>query len=369
LKKVRVAVAGPGDFARVCHIPGIRSHSRAEVTAVCGRDATRAAAFAEQEGIARSFADLDQMLSADICDAVAIATPDASHHNIALKAIAAGKHVFCEKPLAMSVSECARMMEAAGEAGVINMVAFTFRYMHALREMKRLIYSGKVGKPFHVSLQVYWDDLLAPSSLSWREQASYSAAGIWADAGAHLFDAIAYLFAPVDEVYAQLDLVQREPGCAQPDTTDLAHCLSGTHCLYAGKQTSVSVSFTASRLSIPRGPVHELQVFGSKGSLGMPLTRGNDEYLSFLPADSHTWETITLPPEASTPEPLALGRMMRAFVDAILSGKHDSEHDATFRNGLDAQLALEAGIKSAGSRRAERVEYNYRDGALKTAAV
>lgn len=357
MDKLKVAVVGPGEFARVCHIPGIRCHGNAELVAVCGRDAVRTAAFAEQEGIAASYVDLDQMMKELDFDALAIATPDQTHYEIATKAIACGKHVFCEKPLAMNVAEAREMTELAENAGLINMVAFTFRYMHALREMKRLIYSGLIGRPFHVETQVYWGDFLCPETLSWRDQSKYSAAGIWADAGAHLFDAIAYLFAPVDEVFAQIRVIERELGFAQPETADFARCLAHTNAKVCGKPSDISVLLQASRLARPRGPVHELQVFGTRGTLGMPLTRGNDEYLSLLKAGASDWEPLPLPSDAASSEPLALGRMMRAFVDAIIGGSTNKEYDASFRDGLNAQFAIEAGLKSNQSKRSEPVNY------------
>jgi predicted dehydrogenase len=336
----------------------LRSHSQAEVSAVCGRDATRSAEFARSQDIPASFHNINDLLDAEICDAIAIATPDSSHFDMAMAAITRGKHVFCEKPLAMNAKQSATMAKAAGAAGVVNMVAFTFRYMKALQEMKRLIYAGLIGKPYHISMQVYWGDLLAPTSLSWREQASYSAAGIWGDAGAHLLDAVSFLFAPVQEVFAQLDLVQREGGCLQPDTSDLANCLAKTKCSFEDELAKISVMISASRVSKPRGPVHELQVLGSKGALGMPLTRGNNEYLALLAAGSERWEDFPLPAEAYSDEPLALFGMMRAFVDAIISGTMQNGQDASFVDGHNAQLALEAGIESARSGKSEAVGYD-----------
>jgi len=358
MDRVRVAIIGPGGFAQVCHIPGLRSHSKAEVSAVCGRDAARSAAFARSQNIPASFHNIADLLDAEICDAIAIATPDSSHFDMAMAAIARGKHVFCEKPLAMNAQQSAAMAKAASAAGVVNMVAFTFRYMQALQEMKRLIFAGLIGKPYHINMQVYWGDLLAPESLSWREQASYSAAGIWGDAGAHLFDAVSYLFAPVQEVFAQLDLVQREAGCLQPDTSDLANCLAKTQCLFEDEQAKISVMMQASRVSKPRGPVHELQVLGSKGALGMPLTRGNNEYLALLATGSERWEDFPLAPEAYSDEPRALFSMMRAFVDAIASGTMRKGLDASFIDGHNAQLALEAGIESTRSGKSKKIAYD-----------
>src|SRR5947209_1815430 len=103
--RIRVGVIGAGLFAEQCHIPGLQAHPRAEVVALCARNQTRVAALAARMGVTDTYADYHELLARSDIDAVTVATPDALHLPVVLAALAAGKHVFCEKPLALNVAE------------------------------------------------------------------------------------------------------------------------------------------------------------------------------------------------------------------------------------------------------------------------
>src|SRR5207247_8053197 len=93
------------------------------------------------------------LLASDDIDAVTITTPNAAHCEQALAAFAAGKHVFCEKPLGLDAPEARRMTEAAEASGKIHQVAFTFRYTYGLRQLRRRVQAGEVGEPYYVRIQ------------------------------------------------------------------------------------------------------------------------------------------------------------------------------------------------------------------------
>src|SRR5207248_4847758 len=220
-------------------------------------------------------------------DAITVATPDALHLPVAVAALEAGKHVFCEKPLAMNVAEARKMVKVADRSGLVAMVAFTFRYARALQELRRLLGQGAIGTPFHVAMQVHWGGIVAAGApLTWREQAGASAAGSWADGGAHLFDALAYALAPAQEVCAQMMIVQREEGSPQPDSVDLAAALArlrlpgkegsaGRPSAYADREPdTVHVSLLLSRVGQPRDVGDGIQVVGTRGAAHVSLTRG-----------------------------------------------------------------------------------------------
>jgi predicted dehydrogenase len=353
LNKLRIAIVGAGHFARTCHIPGIRSHGGAEVVAICGRNKERTKLFAEQEQIPQSFDDLSTMLDEVECDAVTIASPDVLHFEHAMKVLEKGKHVFCEKPLAMNTEQARTMADAAKKAGVVNMVAFTFRYLQSMQKMRQLIREGAIGRPFHLDMQLYWGDYLMPTALTWRDLSNQSAAGIWADAGAHLLDASSYLFAPVNQVLARMQIVQREPGFAQTETVDMFDCLASTEFFHKRESTPVSVSMKVTRLTRPRGPIFNLHVIGSKGSLALPLEPRRIDSLSILPANAADWQDVPL----ETAQHPTLSRMLHSFVDAVSRGSVNKGQDAEFIDGLNAQCALDAGLKSENSKKFEDVQY------------
>jgi predicted dehydrogenase len=319
-------------------------------------------ALAARLGVPEVYTDYRELIARPDIDAITVATPDALHLPVAVAALEAGKHVFCEKPLAMTVAEARTMVEVAERSGRVAMVAFTFRYARALQELRRLLRQGAVGMPFYVAMQVHWGGIIAPgTALTWREQAGESAAGIWADGGAHLFDALAYTLAPAREVCAQMMIVPREDGSPQPDTIDLATALARLRLPVregcAGRPSgdadrepgTIHVSLLASRVDRPREGADGIHVVGTRGALHVSLTRGQHERVSLLRAGSGTWEDVALPDDAMTDQPLALVRMMGAFVDAILRGHLDPEQDPRFVAGLHTQLALDAGLRSARS--------------------
>ncbi|MGI8915045.1 MAG: Gfo/Idh/MocA family protein [Chloroflexota bacterium] len=364
---IRVGVIGAGRFAEQAHIPGVQAHPDGQVVALCARNRERASALAARFGVPRVYTDYQELLAQPDIGAVTIAAPDALHLPVALAALAAGKHVFCEKPLAMDAGEARRLVAAGQQAGLVNMVAFTFRYTRALLAMRRLIQEGTLGTPFAVSMQVHWGGVGFPrGSLSWRETAEASAAGIWGDGASHLFDALAYLLAPAEEVCAQMQIVPREPGTEQPESVDHATCLARLHLhaqAAAGQASAFSdreagtvhASLLTSRVDTPYGNGDEIQVVGTNGAVNGALNRGARERLSLRRAGGRAWEEVSLPPDASTDEPRALTRMLGAFVDAVQRGRPDPDQDPDFRAGLHAQEAIDAATRSARHNRWETV--------------
>src|SRR6185295_8917526 len=102
-----------------------------------------------------------------------ICTPNAAHREQALLAFAHGKHVFCEKPLGLSVAEAADMARAAEASGRVHQVAFTYRYLYGVEELRRRVVAGEVGEPFLFRAHhEYWDGLRPGATIAepgWRE--------------------------------------------------------------------------------------------------------------------------------------------------------------------------------------------------------
>jgi hypothetical protein len=143
-ERVRCAVIGAGGFAELCHVPGLQSHPRAEVVLLCGRNEARCRAMAARLGVPETAADYREVVARPDIDAITITTPNASHAEIALAALHAGKHVLCEKPLAMDTREAEAMLQVAQERKLIHQVAFTFRYTFPVAELRRRVREGAV---------------------------------------------------------------------------------------------------------------------------------------------------------------------------------------------------------------------------------
>ncbi|NUP40190.1 MAG: Gfo/Idh/MocA family oxidoreductase, partial [Streptomyces sp.] len=168
-----------------------------ELTAVCGRSAERVSRAAEQYGWQSYETDWRELVARPDIDVVDICTPGDSHAAIALAALAAGKHVLCEKPLANSVREAEEMAAAAAKAaadGVRSMVAFNYRRVPALALARQLVEQGRLGTIRQVRAQYLQDWLVDPDfPLAWRLRKDRAGSGALGDLGAHSIDVAQYL--------------------------------------------------------------------------------------------------------------------------------------------------------------------------------
>ena len=140
MKKIGIGIIGCGGITLQNHLPGLALCPEAQVVALCDNDPAVLQRASQQSGIEATSTDYRELLKRDDINAVIIATPNVVHAPIALAAIAAGKHVLCEKPIAMNTTEAMQMYQAAEQAGVRHMTAFTYRFVPAMR------YSGAPGQ-------------------------------------------------------------------------------------------------------------------------------------------------------------------------------------------------------------------------------
>src|SRR5690349_6156923 len=160
--------------------------------ALCGRDAGRVEQAAARLGWESTETDWTALVARDDIDLVDICTPGDTHAEIAVRALEAGKHVLCEKPLANTVAEAEEMAAAAERAaahGVRAMVGFTYRRVPAVALAKRLVEEGRIGEVRHVRAQYLQDWIADPEApLSWRLDKEKAGSGALGDIGAHIID-------------------------------------------------------------------------------------------------------------------------------------------------------------------------------------
>src|SRR5581483_10553238 len=144
--RLRIGLVGAGAIMRLSHVPTIARSRDAVVTAVFDADATRASALAAEAGAGRHTDRLKSLVEGEDVDAVIVATPNAFHAEAVLAAAKAGKHVLCEKPLAVDVQSAAKMVRACERAGVVLQVGFNQRCWTQVEIAKALIDSGFIGK-------------------------------------------------------------------------------------------------------------------------------------------------------------------------------------------------------------------------------
>ena len=143
-----MGVLGAGAWARLAHIPGFLRDARCEVVAIADPDRALADATATEFGIPSVYGTHQELLERDDIDLVDVCTPSATHFVLAMAALAANKHVLCEKPVAFDFRETRRAAMIARSKGLRTKLGFTFRYAPAMRYMKHLIDEGFIGTPF-----------------------------------------------------------------------------------------------------------------------------------------------------------------------------------------------------------------------------
>ncbi|HSU68984.1 MAG TPA: Gfo/Idh/MocA family oxidoreductase, partial [Tepidisphaeraceae bacterium] len=146
---IGVGIIGSGQIALANHLPGFALCPDTKVVALCDSNPAVLEKASQQSGIKATYTGYQQLIARDDVNAVLIATPNFLHAPIALAAIAAGKHVMCEKPIAMNLPEAMEMLRAAEKANVRHMTAFTYRFVPAMQYMAHLVVRGDVGRPFH----------------------------------------------------------------------------------------------------------------------------------------------------------------------------------------------------------------------------
>jgi predicted dehydrogenase len=355
-RKLRLGVIGAGGFAEICHVPGLQSHPGAEVVALCGRRREHCRAMADRLGVLEIYTDHRELLARDDLDGVTITTPNAAHCEQAVAAFAASKHVFCEKPLGVSVAEAGRMTEAAAQSGRIHQVAFTFRYTYGVQELRRRLRAGEIGTPYYLRIRYDgWGGLRPDWKIGWRESEALAGGGQLYDMGSHHFDLAYFLLGEVEAVCGRLRRMPREREDAATgrrravETDDLAAAWFRTAAGAEGE-------WFQSRITPPHADNACVEVVGEEGALQAALSRGNVERLQRSTPASPAWEEVPLPPEAADRQPHGLGLMMRAFVDSIRRGRINPEVDAPFQDGFRAQQGLAAVECSVAERRWVRLD-------------
>jgi predicted dehydrogenase len=211
------ALIGPGNFGRrLAH--GLRDDERARLIGVLGATPEESQAGAEALG-GRAFADLEALLRADDVQAVLIATPSDTHVDLAVLAASAGKHIFVEKPMALTVAECDAMIAAAERAGVTLTVGQVQRLFPLLVEVRRLVHEGVVGLP--VAMLMERHEVLQRQPGSWLQRRTL-VGGILHQSSVHELDWMRAVFGEVDEVYARAAPAIIQAGLDFPDAVQIS---------------------------------------------------------------------------------------------------------------------------------------------------
>jgi predicted dehydrogenase len=193
MRKIRTGVIGAGFMGRV-HTEGIRRLGNVEVAAVAAISEEEARVFGQKMGIERTTGDYRKVLEDPGIDAVHVCTPNVLHHPISKAAMLAGKHVLCEKPMAMTAAEARDLVEIARKTGLANCVNHNLRYYPVLQHVRRMIEHGELGEILVVQGTYSQDWLLYDTDFNWRiESKDNGALRTTGDIGSHWMDMIQHL--------------------------------------------------------------------------------------------------------------------------------------------------------------------------------
>jgi predicted dehydrogenase len=346
----------------------------AQMSVVCGRSDTGVAAAAAKLGWAGHATDWREVVARDDIDLIDICTPGDTHAEIALAALAAGKHVLCEKPLANSVAEAREMAAAAIRAqaqGVRAMCGFNYRRVPAVALMKQMVESGRIGTIRHVRAVYLQDWIVDPEfPLVWRLRKEVAGSGALGDIGAHIVDLTQFVTGssissvsaltetfvkerPLPAESAGLAATGNGHGVGQVTVDDAA--------LFLARLDSGAVAtYEATRFATGRKNGLRVELNGSLGSLAFDFERMNElEYYDatrpgaeqgftriLVTESDHPYMAAWWPPGHLIGYEHSFTHEMRDLIEAVATGQDPTP---SFTDALQVQLVLDAVERSAAS--------------------
>ena len=256
--------------------------------AICGRNETNVSDAAKTFGWQSYETDWKTLIGRDDIHLIDVSTPGDSHAEIAIAAAEAGKHVFCEKPLANNLAEARAMADAVRNAGVKSMVAYNYRRVPAVALAKKLIEEGRIGDIYHWRAVYLQDWIMDPNfPLVWRLQKEKAGSGPHGDLNAHIIDLARYLVGDISEVSGMQETFIKERPIAEEIDAALGASTGGSNqmgqvtvddtTLFLARFENGAVgTFEATRFAGGRRNGNRFEINGSKGSIAFNLEKMNE---------------------------------------------------------------------------------------------
>ena len=339
---------------------------------ICGLVGSEAEHYARQYGWERASEGYKHVVEADDIDMVDIATGNDTHKEVCLAAAKNGKHIFCEKPMAMNVAECKEMIRAVEKAGVIAMVDFNYRRVPAVELARQLVEKGVIGTPYHFRAIYLQDWIIDPDfPLVWRLQKDKAGSGSHGDLNAHTIDLARYLCGDIESVNGLMKtfikkrpLLSKDagPGLSKgKGAKEMGEVTVDDATLFMARFKNGAVgTFEATRFAAGnRNGVH-FEINGSDGSIRFNMERLNElEYFSRKDKEGvQGWKTILVTDGVHPflkgwwPAGHIIGwqqtfvHQIYTLMNGLATGKNPTPD---FYDGLKCQAVLEAVEESASS--------------------
>ncbi|WP_138227600.1 Gfo/Idh/MocA family protein [Paenibacillus algicola] len=347
--------------------------AKPEMAVICGRDGQAVQEAADRFGWAESETDWRALIARDDIDIIDINAPSDAHKEIALAAAQAGKHIFCEKPLALSLKDAREMLQAAETAGIKHMTGFNYRFSPAVQLVKKLITSGRLGQIYHFRAWFLQDWILDPSfPLVWRLQKEIAGSGSHGDLGAHLIDLAHYLVGDLEEVIGMSEtFIKERPLAAEMTGLSAKGSADGpkgevtvddaTLFLSRFKNGALG-SFEATRFAAGHRSTNAFEINGSLGSVRFDFERMNELEVYFT-SDAEDVQgfrrVLATDPahayaEAWWPPGHTIGfehTFIHEFLEFTTAIQENRQPEPSFADGVKCQAVLEAVDRSIAERR------------------
>ena len=336
-----------------------------KLVAVCGRNEAAVSEAARRYGYEGYYTDWRKMLENDRIQVFDNGGPNDAHAEPCIEAAKAGKHVFCEKPLARTGEEAKAMLDAVTKAGVKHQVAFNYRFVPAIRQAFDLIQSGKLGQIYHFRA-VYLQEWIMPhygTPKIWRLDKSVAGSGALGDLGAHIIDLGRFLVGEYKSVSAMTrTFITERPLDGKPAKVDVDDAFVAAVEFANGAIGSVE----ASRFCAGHKNYNCLEINAEKATLRFNLERLNELEVFWVgeePKETQGFHNVLISeayhPFWSNwwPQGHMIGwehsfvHELTHFLDSVVNNKPIAPHGATFEDGYRTALVCDAILASAASRK------------------
>lgn len=341
MSDIRVLIVGTGGMANA-HAEAYAAMEGVTVVAGIDPHAGRLEEFCARHGVSHRFQSVEEAIAWGEFDAVSNVTPDSVHYVTTLPFLAAGKHVLCEKPLAVNETDAAEMADRATAAGVVNMVNLTYRNVPALNTAAEMIAAGQIGAVRHFEAaylqswltQPAWGEWDKETQWLWRLSTAHGSKGVLGDIGVHIVDFATHA-AGLDAVdlSCRLTTFDKAPGGRIGEYVLDANDSFAMHMSLEGGATGV---VHATRFASGHLNDLSLRIFGTKGGLDVRFEQNRSILRACLEPDlkAALWHDVACPPVRTN---------YQRFIDAIRKG---GSVYPDFRRGARLQRVLDLAVAS-----------------------
>lgn len=346
-----------------------------DLVAIVGRSEDDCTEAARRYGYRKFYTDWREMVSDPEVELVDNGGPNNIHAAPSIAAAEAGKHVFCEKPLARTAEEAAGMLEAVRKADVKHMVAYNYRFVPAIRQIRKLIDEGALGRIYHWRA-MYLQEWIMPhydAPKWWRMDKEVAGSGALGDLGAHIIDLAHYLVGDLKSIQAYARTFVKERPL--PDDPDRMGEVDVDDAFVAACEFENGAlgSFEATRFAGGRKNYNVFEINGEKASVYFNLERMNEFeifYNTATPKETRGWTQVLVTEgyhpwiENWWPSGHIIGwehtfvHEIAHLLDCIVNDKDVGPHGATFEDGYRAAVVCDAILKSAETGRQVDLKYD-----------